>query len=40
MNSNKSSKSNSPTKSHGYSFSNDPHAEFEVELNRSLGIEI
>ncbi len=37
MKSNKSSKSNSPTKSLNCDFSTDPHVEFEAELNRSLG---
>lgn len=39
MKSNKSSKSNSPTKSLNCDFSTDPHVEFEAELNRSLGIQ-
>lgn len=37
MKSNKSSKSNSPTKSLHCEFSADPDVEFESELNRSLG---
>ncbi|KAL7042477.1 hypothetical protein ACKWTF_001152 [Chironomus riparius] len=36
MKSNRSSKSNSPSKSHICDYSMDPHAEFEMELNRSL----